>query len=503
MKVGINRGGYVGNQNGLGLVWKGYIDEVKVFGRAFDVDDVKDACLLYGECKQYVAPATPDNLTATNVGDGTSVNVSWNAVNGVDNYTVYWTDNASLAIDPDNASTYTGSATVTAPTTSTTATGLTPGGNYDFTVIATNSSSTGSSSPATEVNLSTNPSVPTGLTATSPDNSTINLSWNASTGADNYTVYWTTNTGTPINPSNSGTYTGSITVTSDNYSLAGLPASSNIDFVVVATNTAGTSNPTAEVNGETAPPAPTGLTASNPSTGTNMDLSWSPSTGADNYTVYWSDNRPDNVTIDPDNASTFDGSQTFTISPYNPSPIGSVYCSIYIPCQGTITGLDNGTNYDFTVVATNTGGNSSPATEVNATPVYVAPGITVFHNAGPTSQNTHDNQTMVNEAGYATGFVDWAVEETASNTGLISDIARDSVGNIYYNNNQGGYYGQIVKRNSVGVLQCTTRAADLAYTLAYPASGDPRDLVIDSENNVYMIGYSKASVNGETQLANP
>ncbi len=330
--------------------WKGYIDEVKVFGRAFDVDDVKDACLLYGECKQYVAPATPDNLTASNVGDGTSVNVSWNAVNGVDNYTVYWTDNASLAIDPDNASTYTGSATVTAPTTSATATGLTPGGNYDFTVIATNSSSTGSSSPATEVNLSTNPSVPTGLTATSPDNSTINLSWNASTGADNYTVYWTTNTGSPINPSNSGTYTGSATVTSDNYSLAGLPASSNIDFVVVATNPAGTSNPTAEVNGETAPPAPTGLAATNPMTGTTLDLTWTASTGADNYTVYWTDNT--SIPIDPDNASTYDSYTTVN------APTTSV----------TATGLTNNTSYNFTVIATNTGGNSSPATEINATP---------------------------------------------------------------------------------------------------------------------------------------
>ena len=316
------------------------------------------------------APATPDNLTATNVGDGTSVNVSWNAVNGVDNYTVYWTDNASLAIDPDNASTYTGSATVTAPTTSTTATGLTPGGNYDFTVIATNSSSTGSSSPATEVNLSTNPSVPTGLTATSPDNSTINLSWNASTGADNYTVYWTTNTGTPINPSNSGTYTGSATVTSDNYSLAGLPASSNIDFVVVATNPAGTSNPTAEVNGETAPPAPTGLAATNPMTGTTLDLTWTASTGADNYTVYWTDNT--SIPIDPDNASTYDSYTTVN------APTTSV----------TATGLTNNTSYNFTVIATNTGGNSSPATEINATPVYVAPGITVTHNTGPTPQNT-------------------------------------------------------------------------------------------------------------------
>ncbi|NDB66167.1 MAG: hypothetical protein EB168_10975, partial [Euryarchaeota archaeon] len=145
--------------------WKGYIDEVKVFGRAFDGDDVKNACLLYGQCETLTTPAKPDNLTAANAGDGTSVNVSWNAVNGVDNYTVYWTDDPSTPIDPSNPSTYDGSTTVTAPTTSATATGLTPGGNYDFTVVATNSA--GPSSPATEVNLLTSPGVPTGLTATS------------------------------------------------------------------------------------------------------------------------------------------------------------------------------------------------------------------------------------------------------------------------------------------------------------------------------------------------
>ncbi len=151
-QVGINRHGNF-PFNRVASHWKGYIDEFKVYGRAFDGNDVKMPVCSMVNANSMWAPATPDNLTATNVGDGTSVNVSWNAVNGVDNYTVYWTDNASLAIDPDNASTYTGSATVTAPTTSATATGLTPGGNYDFTVIATNSSSTGSSSPATEVNL--------------------------------------------------------------------------------------------------------------------------------------------------------------------------------------------------------------------------------------------------------------------------------------------------------------------------------------------------------------
>ncbi len=41
--------------------------------------------------------------------------------------------------------------------------------------------------------------------------------------------------------------------------------------------------------------------------------------------------------------------------------------------SATATGLTNGTNYDFTVVATNTAGNSSPAAEVNATPTLVMP----------------------------------------------------------------------------------------------------------------------------------
>ena len=55
-RVGTNRVGPMG--------WKGYIDEVKVYNKAFDGDDVKNACLLYSQCST-LAPAAPDNLTAT------------------------------------------------------------------------------------------------------------------------------------------------------------------------------------------------------------------------------------------------------------------------------------------------------------------------------------------------------------------------------------------------------------------------------------------------------
>ena len=114
LRIGINRRKTV--------PWKGYVDEFKVYGRAFDVDDVKNACLLYGECKQYVAPATPDNLTASDPGSGTAIDLTWNSVNGADNYTIYWTSNPAVPIDPSNPSTYDNSTTVTG--TSATATGL-------------------------------------------------------------------------------------------------------------------------------------------------------------------------------------------------------------------------------------------------------------------------------------------------------------------------------------------------------------------------------------------
>jgi hypothetical protein len=93
--------------------WKGYIDEVKVYGRAFTADNVTNACLLYQECEKYVKPATPIGLTATNPGSGTSINLTWNTVTGADNYTVYWTDDPSTPIDPSNPATYDNSTTVT------------------------------------------------------------------------------------------------------------------------------------------------------------------------------------------------------------------------------------------------------------------------------------------------------------------------------------------------------------------------------------------------------
>ena len=141
MKVGINRGGYVGNQNGLGLVWKGYIDEVKVYNRAFDGDDVKNACLLYNNCTG-LTPAKPDNLTAT-AASSSQINLSWNPVNGVTNYTIEW---------GTSSGSYSG-GTINTTNTTYSHTGRSAGTAYYYRVKANNSS--GSSAYTSEATATT------------------------------------------------------------------------------------------------------------------------------------------------------------------------------------------------------------------------------------------------------------------------------------------------------------------------------------------------------------
>ena len=74
----------------------------------------------------------------------------WDHSNGVDNYTVYWTSNTGVSIDPNYSYTYDNFTTVAAPTTSATATGLTTGVSYNFIVIATRH--LGSSPPSNVAN---------------------------------------------------------------------------------------------------------------------------------------------------------------------------------------------------------------------------------------------------------------------------------------------------------------------------------------------------------------
>jgi len=89
----------------------------------------------------------------------------------------------------------------------------------------------------------------TGLTANS-DYGMVDLSWDASTGADNYTVYWTSSTGAYIDPNDPSTYDDFTTVTAPATSATAtsLISGASYNFIVIANSYFGSSPPSNVAN---------------------------------------------------------------------------------------------------------------------------------------------------------------------------------------------------------------------------------------------------------------
>ncbi|MEB3345847.1 fibronectin type III domain-containing protein [Aquimarina gracilis] len=218
------------------------------------------------------APTVPTNLTASN-STQTTVDLSWNAS----------TDNIGVtAYDVYRGNTIIASIT----TTSYQVTGLTGNTAYSFRVRAkdalSNVSGFSNTANATTLPVDTEaPTAPTNLTASNSTQTTVDLSWNASTdniGVTAYDVY------------RGNTIIASVTATS--YQVTGLTENTTYSFRVKAKdamdNVSGFSNTanatTLPVDTE-APTAPTNLIASN-STQTTVDLSWNASTDNIGVTAY-------------------------------------------------------------------------------------------------------------------------------------------------------------------------------------------------------------------------
>ena len=199
----------------------------------------------------------------------------------------------------------------------------------------------GSSSGGGGGTQATVPAAPAGLTATA-GNTSVALSWTASTGATSYNIYRGTTAG-----GESATAIAS-GITSPSYSDTGLTNGTAYYYKVAAVNSAGTSGLSAEVSATpepAAPAAPTGLTAT--AGNASVALTWTASSGATSYNVY--------------RGTTAGGESTTAIATGITSPSYSD------------TGLTNGTTYYYKVAAVNGGGTSGLSAEASATPEPPAP----------------------------------------------------------------------------------------------------------------------------------
>ncbi|GAA1372019.1 fibronectin type III domain-containing protein [Catellatospora chokoriensis] len=205
-------------------------------------------------------PGNPSVGTITN----TSIALSWGASSGtVTGYRVY--EGTTVR------------ATVTG--TSTTITGLAACSAHSYTVAAYNAtgeSAKTSAASATTTGCTSVPPTPGGLAVGTITNTSIALSWNASSGATGYRVY----EGTTQVASGTGT-----TAT-----VSGLATCSAHTYTVAAYNASGESAKSGGVSATTTgcttvPPTPAGLTVTG-TTNTSVSLSWSASSGATGYRVY-------------------------------------------------------------------------------------------------------------------------------------------------------------------------------------------------------------------------
>ena len=131
LKVGVNR---FGVEN-----WKGFIDDLKVFGRTLTPAEV------VGEFKGTL-PAKVQNVAALNLGE--QIGITWDAVEGVNTYRVYYSTSGNPTVSDNFFQVQNANATIYPGE-------LAPGVTYYFRVAAVNNIGAGGLSDATNESSTT------------------------------------------------------------------------------------------------------------------------------------------------------------------------------------------------------------------------------------------------------------------------------------------------------------------------------------------------------------
>lgn len=218
------------------------------------------------------------------------------------------------------------------------------------------------------------PGQATGLSGSGTTATTITVSWQAPTTGgviSSYIVQYRLTGATSWSSS-------APVVNATSYQITGLSAATSYDIAVEAQNATGPGAASAILTVATAsgappslPPQVNGVTAT-PTTSSTMQVSWSAQTGASAATSYTVQYR-------------VAGSSSWTTSVAGMTGTG-----------GSITGLQPGTSYDFSVIGVNSVGTGPASTTVTAvTATAAASASSITWNLAPSGTYTHGTGTTI------------------------------------------------------------------------------------------------------------
>jgi hypothetical protein len=278
-----------------GTVYNFYIVSVNSYGTSST-----GTAYVYG-----TDSGAPSGLTASSFST-TGLTIAWNASTGATSYNVSYQYSGQGSWSTVNG----------VSGTSTSLSGLSPGTLYNIYVNAVDSYGT---SPASSTyNTGTLCAAPTGLTASSATNASINVSWTATTGVVTYTLNY--------QPSG-GSWSQLTSLTGTSTTVNGLSGGTSYNMYLVAVNNYGSSGNGNTITTGTTPSAPTGVTGGTATIST-VPVSWTAATGATSYIVKY----------------------TYNSTPYSLASTSST--------SGTITGLAAGSSITIYVTASNSYGTS-------------------------------------------------------------------------------------------------------------------------------------------------
>jgi subtilisin family serine protease len=278
-------------------------------------------------------PGAPTNVVATD-GNGQAT-VTWSAPSSdggspITGYTVTATPGGQQSV-------------VDGSTLSAVVLGLTNGTSYTFMVVATNAAgSSAPSAPSNAVTPKAVPGAPTNVSAVAA-NHAATVSWTppSSNGGSALTGY--TLTASP------GGATKSVGPAATSTSFTGLTNGTSYTFTIVATNANGSSVPSSPSNAvtpRTVPGAPTNPVATAGNGSASVTWSAPASNGGSAITGY---------------------TVTSNVGGFSASVDGSTLTAV-------VSGLTNGTSYQFRVIATNEAGNGGQSPLSNAVTPKAVPG---------------------------------------------------------------------------------------------------------------------------------